>query len=37
MVDISIIALSAHHVDYMNRKGLYAVRYHAGGYPFTDG
>ena len=29
MVDISIIAPSAHHVDYMNRK--------AGGYPFTDG
>ena len=32
---ILIIALSEHHVDYMNRKG-WSLRYHAGGNLFTN-
>ena len=32
---ILIIALSEHHVDYINRKG-WSLRYYAGGNLFTD-
>ena len=32
---ILIIALSEHHVDYMNHKG-WSLRYYAGGDIFTD-